>query len=205
MRSIFTKLHPYFDTHFSSSPASRNTPPPPSPIFYHINKNPAIHPARPASSLLQWALRPASSVPHLPISLSPSHTDHSSQLGGVTLTYSILYLSLYLHRTNRTYQHTLLSQQSMLLTSLLDPQQPSSSPSSSFSSTTPRSRSRYTIYPETLEVEERRKESLAEVLKERWNAEVEGMVRRVEETDWREVRERWERRGVNIWRNVVKD
>jgi hypothetical protein len=92
----------------------------------------------------------------------------------------------------------------MLLTSLLDTQQPSSSPSSSFSSTTPRSRSKYTIYPETLEVDERRKESLAEVLKERWNAEVEGMVRRVEETDWREVRERWERRGVNFWRNVVK-
>lgn len=54
-----------------------------------------------------------------------------------------------------------------------------------------------------VDYELRRRESLAEVLKDRWNAEVEGMVRRVQETDWREVRERWERRGVNFWQNMT--
>jgi Altered inheritance of mitochondria 5 len=62
------------------------------------------------------------------------------------------------------------------------------------------------INPETLEVEEsgrRREGSLVEMMKERWNEEVEGMVRRVQSTDWSGVRERWERRGVSAWRNVM--
>lgn len=46
---------------------------------------------------------------------------------------------------------------------------------------------------------------MAAMLKQRWNAEIEGMVRRVEETDWREVRERWERRGVGLWKNMTRD
>ncbi|ERF74653.1 hypothetical protein EPUS_00783 [Endocarpon pusillum Z07020] len=125
-----------------------------------------------------------------------SNQKFSSQLGGLTLTYSLLYLSLYLHRTNRTQQHTLLSQQSLLLNSLLE------RPTSSLSSTSRTRRTR--IDPETLEVEERwKKDSLTERLKDRWNGEVEGMVRRVAETDWRAVRERWERRGLNLWRNMT--
>jgi len=132
--------------------------------------------------------------PHLNQHLLPQLTRPPEQLGGVTLTYSLLYLSLYLHRKNRTYQHTLLSQQSLLLNSLTNPRTTSST-----------SASEYQINPDTYEAEAERKEPLSEVLKERWNAEVEGMVRRVQETNWREVRERWERRGVGLWRNITKD
>lgn len=42
-------------------------------------------------------------------------------------------------------------------------------------------------------------------MKERWNEEVEGMVRRVQSTDWSGVRERWARRGVGAWRNVMEE
>jgi hypothetical protein len=40
---------------------------------------------------------------------------------------------------------------------------------------------------------------LTETLKDRWNAEVEGLVRRVEETDWNQVRARWESRIGAVW------
>ena len=36
-------------------------------------------------------------------------------------------------------------------------------------------------------------------MKDRWNGEVEGLVRRVQTTDWSEVRERWERRIGNVF------
>jgi hypothetical protein len=41
--------------------------------------------------------------------------------------------------------------------------------------------------------------SLVETLKDRWNGEVEGLVRRVQETDWNQVRARWESRIGTIW------
>ena len=41
--------------------------------------------------------------------------------------------------------------------------------------------------------------SLVETLKDRWNREVEGLVRRVEETDWNQVRARWEGRIGAVW------
>ena len=40
---------------------------------------------------------------------------------------------------------------------------------------------------------------MTETLKDRWNAEVEGLVRRVEETDWNQVRARWESRIGTVW------
>jgi MICOS complex subunit MIC12 len=95
----------------------------------------------------------------------------------VTLTYSVLYLSLYLHRANRKYQHTLLAQQSVLLNSVVEPLPPP---------------------PETPAYHVR-KVSLVETLKDRWNGEVEGLVRRVEETDWNKVRARWESRIGTVW------
>ena len=36
-------------------------------------------------------------------------------------------------------------------------------------------------------------------MKDKWNAEVEGLVRRAQSTDWNEVRVRWERRLGNVW------
>ena len=41
--------------------------------------------------------------------------------------------------------------------------------------------------------------SLVETLKDRWNGEVESLVRRVQETDWNQVRARWESRIGTVW------
>ena len=71
----------------------------------------------------------------------------------------------------------LLSQQSVLLNSVIEPLPPlPESPA-------------YNV----------QKVSLVETLKDRWNREVEGTVRRVEETDWNQVRSRWESRIGTIW------
>lgn len=101
-------------------------------------------------------------------------------LGGLTLTYSVLYLSLYLHRNNRVHQSLLLSQQSRLLNSKLDPPE-------------------VEYEPPAYRIEEA---GLNEMLKDRWNREVEGLVRRVQDTDWEEVRIRWENRVGSAWDNV---
>jgi len=98
-------------------------------------------------------------------------------LGGITLTYSVLYLSLHLHRANRTYQHTLLAQQSILLNSVVEPLPPPP-PSPAY---------------DVVNV------GLVETLKDRWNGEVESLVRRVQETDWNQVRARWESRIGTVW------
>jgi altered-inheritance-of-mitochondria protein 5 len=98
----------------------------------------------------------------------------------VTLTYSVLYLSLYLHRANRKYQHTLLAQQSVLLNSVVEPLPP---------------------LPDTAAYDVQQV-SMVETLKDRWNREVETLVRRVEETDWNQVRARWESRIGTVWAKV---
>jgi hypothetical protein len=41
--------------------------------------------------------------------------------------------------------------------------------------------------------------SLVETLKDRWNGEVESLARRVQETDWNQVRARWESRIGTVW------
>jgi len=101
-------------------------------------------------------------------------------LGGATLTYSILYFSLSLHRANRSYQHTLLSQQSVLLNSVVEPLPPPPEPPA------------YTV----------KTAGLVEVLKDKWNAEVEGLVRRAQHTDWNQVRERVENGAGVVWRRL---
>lgn len=101
-------------------------------------------------------------------------------LGGVTLTYSLLYGALHLHRSNRNIQHTILAQQSMLLNSVVEPLPPQ-------------------VEEPPYEV---RKTSLVETLKDRWNREIEVAVRQVQNTDWNEVRERWERRIGNVWSTI---
>lgn len=98
----------------------------------------------------------------------------------MTLTYSVLYLSLYLHRANRKVQHTLLAQQSVLLNSVVEPLPP---------------------LPETPAYDVQ-KIGMVETLKDRWNREVETLVRRVEETDWNQVRARWESRIGTVWAKV---
>jgi len=101
-------------------------------------------------------------------------------LGGVTLTYSVLYLTLYIHQANRKYQHTLLSQQSVLLNSVIEPLPPLPEPPA------------YDV----------KKVSMIETLKDRWNGEVEGLVRKAQNTDWNHVRERWEARIGTVFAKV---
>lgn len=101
-------------------------------------------------------------------------------LGGLTLTYSLLYLSVYVHRQNRTHQALLLRQQSRLLNSVIDPPEPE-----------------YDLPPYRLE-----QGGLEELLKDRWNREVENLVRKAQHTDWEALRIRWEARLGNAWDKV---
>jgi ElaB/YqjD/DUF883 family membrane-anchored ribosome-binding protein len=103
-----------------------------------------------------------------------------SQLGGATLTYSILYLSLYIHRANRNVQRSLLRQQNNILNSAIDPEPPLPDPPA------------YEI----------RKAGLAEELKDRWNSEVEKLVRNFQTTDWHAKRELYEARIATAWQRV---
>ncbi|RMZ90427.1 hypothetical protein DV736_g2342, partial [Chaetothyriales sp. CBS 134916] len=98
-------------------------------------------------------------------------------LGGLALTYSVLYLTLHLHRANRSYQHTILVQSHDLLSSHYDPQ------------------------PSPLDppVYELQKPGLTELLKDTWNAEVERLVRKVQETDWDAKRRDLENLAGNAW------
>ncbi|EXJ62547.1 hypothetical protein A1O7_02985 [Cladophialophora yegresii CBS 114405] len=101
-------------------------------------------------------------------------------LGGATLTYSLLYFGLYVHRANRNVQRTLLSQQSALLNSVVEPLPPLPDPPA------------YEV----------RRAGLAEQVKDRWNREVEKLVRNVQQTDWTAAREDAEQRLVSLWRTV---
>ncbi|KIX98242.1 uncharacterized protein Z520_06322 [Fonsecaea multimorphosa CBS 102226] len=98
-------------------------------------------------------------------------------LGGATLTYSLLYLSLYVHRANRNVQRTLLSQQATLLNSVVEPAPPLPDPPA------------YEV----------RRAGIIEELKDRWNREVARIVKNVEETDWSSVREDVEEKVGNVW------
>lgn len=101
-------------------------------------------------------------------------------LGGLTLTYSLVYLSVYVHRSNRTYQSLLLRQQAQLLNSKIDPPEAEYEPPA------------YRIEQAGLE----------EQLKDRWNREVEGLVRKAQTTDWEAVRIRWETRIKSAFDSV---
>lgn len=98
----------------------------------------------------------------------------------MTLTYSVLYLGLYMHRANRNVQKTLLSQQAYVLNTIVEPPTPLPDPPAY----------------------ELRKAGLAEELKDRWNREVEKLVRNVQETDWAAKRQVYEERLATGWKQV---
>jgi len=102
-------------------------------------------------------------------------------LGGFTLTATILYLSASLHTRNRNYQSALLRQQSHVLGNIVEPQ-PALPP------------------PTAREIDA----GLWETAKDKWNAELEGNLRRVQETDWRSVGERIEEGVSNVWRKAFQ-
>ncbi|KAF2013860.1 hypothetical protein BU24DRAFT_452668 [Aaosphaeria arxii CBS 175.79] len=87
-------------------------------------------------------------------------------LGGFTLTSAVLYLTVALHQQNRATQAALLRQQRSVLTSVIEPQPPAPEPTSREAPV-----------------------GVTEMAKDRWNRELEGVVRRVYNTDWRRVRE----------------
>jgi altered-inheritance-of-mitochondria protein 5 len=103
--------------------------------------------------------------PNIPILTA---TNNKVQLGGITLTTSLLYLSAAYHRQNRLQQSISLSQQNAVLHNLVEPQ-PAAPP--------PRARMVNA--------------GLVEEAKDRWNGEIEGLVRRMHNTDWNEVRSEW--------------
>lgn len=41
--------------------------------------------------------------------------------------------------------------------------------------------------------------------KDRWNGEVEGLVKRAQETDWRRIRESLEDRAAGAWRKLREE
>jgi altered-inheritance-of-mitochondria protein 5 len=83
----------------------------------------------------------------------------------------VLYLTVSLHQKNRATQAALLRQQRALLVNVIEPLPPAPEPR-----------------PKEIAV------GLVEMAKDRWNRELETVVRRVYETDWRRVRERAEDR-----------
>ncbi len=96
------------------------------------------------------------------------------------MTYSLLYLTLYIHKANRNAQHTVLSQSSLLLNTIVEPLPPLPDPPA------------YEI----------RRAGLAEVLKDRWNTEIEKLVHNVQTTDWSAKREQYEQRIASAWSNL---
>ena len=104
------------------------------------------------------------------------------QLGGVTLTTSIIYLSLSAHRANRVNQALILRQQSLVLNHIVEPEP-----------------------PEPPQVAREVRAGILETAKDRWNAELETFVRRIYNTDWGFVRERAEDRMRTLWRRTSQE
>ncbi|KAF2872424.1 hypothetical protein BDV95DRAFT_383395 [Massariosphaeria phaeospora] len=96
-------------------------------------------------------------------------------LGGFTLTSAVLYLTISLHTRNRVTQAALLRQQRNVLMSMVEPEPPAPEP-----------------------VAREVPVGLAEMAKDRWNRELEGVIRSVYTTDWKRVRESAEDRAVSV-------
>jgi altered-inheritance-of-mitochondria protein 5 len=108
-----------------------------------------------------------------------THTNNP-QLAGVTLTTSTLYLLSYTHSQTRARQSALLSTQNSLLTNVLDPSAPA-----------PPASARPV------------QAGVLEQAKDRWNREVEGLARRLFDTDWTKVGHDLESRVGSVVERVV--
>lgn len=96
----------------------------------------------------------------------------SGLVAGLTLTTTTLYLSLTLHQRSREHQAALLRQQTFLLHSIVDPTLFRSDIDNEL-------RPRYVIT----------RGSWSERWKDRWNGDVEGVVRWAQALKWRTLRE----------------
>jgi altered-inheritance-of-mitochondria protein 5 len=101
------------------------------------------------------------------------------QLGGFTLTASILYLSTELHTRNRVHQADLLRQQARLISNLYAPDPPLPS------------------HPDR-----RIQAGIWETAKDKWNAALEREVRTVQNVDWTRVSESLEQSVGNLFTRV---
>ncbi|OCL03613.1 hypothetical protein AOQ84DRAFT_392158 [Glonium stellatum] len=100
-------------------------------------------------------------------------------IGGLTLTSATLYLTMSLHTRNRVQQAALLRQQSLVLTNIMEPRPEPPPPTARIA-----------------------RAGMVETAKDRWNGEVEGLVRRVQGFDWRKAREDLEDKMKGAWTNV---
>lgn len=101
-------------------------------------------------------------------------------LGGLTLTYSAVYLTVYVHQQNRTYQSTLLRQQARLLNTKLQGAEPE-----------------YALPAYRLE-----DAGLEEQFKDKWNRLIETGVSKAEHVDWEAVRIDLEHKISNAWKSL---
>jgi altered-inheritance-of-mitochondria protein 5 len=103
------------------------------------------------------------------------------QLGGLTLTTTVLYLTTTLHSRNRAQQAALLRQQQLVLDNIHSPApKDTQSPSR--------------------EVQM----GLLETAKDKWNKELEENVRRLQKQDWAGIRDRMEEGVANTWRRAFE-
>lgn len=97
------------------------------------------------------------------------------------MTTTLLYLSLSLHTRNRVRQASLLNQQSLILTNIVEP------------------------IPPILEPAERTvRIGLLETAKDRWNAQLESEVKRLQNVDWPGVRDQMEEGVSRVWRRAFE-
>jgi altered-inheritance-of-mitochondria protein 5 len=101
------------------------------------------------------------------------------QLGGVTLTSAVLYLTISMHTQNRATQAALLRQQRRVLADFYEPKKPEPEPT-------------YREVPV----------GIVETAKDKWNRSLEEGVKRVYNTDWRRVREDAEDRVSTILQRI---
>lgn len=100
--------------------------------------------------------------------------------GGATLTLSIAYLSVLAHQRNREEQGRSLRAQALAIQGLIDPiPQP--------------------LPPTRSEVAAAKRAEAIEVVKDRWNDEIENAVRWVQRTDWEDFREGLEGTIASLW------
>ncbi|KAK5675953.1 hypothetical protein LTS10_011242 [Elasticomyces elasticus] len=103
-------------------------------------------------------------------------------LGGFTLTTALIHISLSMHARNRVAQSARLHQQSLLLNQIVDgPLQP-------------------LPYSAPREVQA----GLLETVKDRWNSELEGNVKKIQSTDWDGVRNQMEEGVSRVWRRAFQ-
>ncbi|KAK4449090.1 hypothetical protein QBC34DRAFT_97986 [Podospora aff. communis PSN243] len=114
--------------------------------------------------------------------------------GGITLTLGLTYLALATHQRNRQSQSDILRSQTRVLNAL--------SQDSSLPRHAPASEADALYPPSRAELAARERTHFLETAKDRWNAEVEGAVRWVQNKDWTSVREDAEERFLGVARSV---